>query len=164
MAIQLKPPLAIPSGIWHTVFLGGSIEMGDAPMWQPTVAEWLLAAGWNVLNPRRDDWNSSWTQSADNPEFANQVNWELSALERANFSLMYFAPGTKSPISLLEMGLFGRQKRMFVVCPDGFYRKGNVDIVCRRYKIEQFGTMKRALQALPPRVGIIPPPVDTFTF
>jgi len=63
--------------------------------------------------------------------------------------IMYFESNTQSPISLLELGLFGRRvpvrdtrrrstHRMVVCCPDGFWRKGNVDIVCNRYGIQQF--------------------------
>jgi hypothetical protein len=54
---------------------------------------------------------------------------------------MYFCPDSKSPISLLELGLF-KDKSIFVVCPAGFYRNGNVDIVCDRYDIPVFGDME----------------------
>ena len=47
-------------------------------------------------------------QEADEPEFRRQVEWELGALESADVIVMYFAPGTQSPISLLEMGLHAR--------------------------------------------------------
>jgi hypothetical protein len=46
---------------------------------------------------------------------------------------MYFVPGTISPISLMELGLFAN--KCVVYCPEGFERKGNVDIVCQRYNI-----------------------------
>lgn len=58
---------------------------------------------------------------------------------------MYFSPNTKSPISLLELGLFARSGKVRVVCPEGFWRKGNVDIVCQYYNIplyENFETLK----------------------
>ena len=48
---------------------------------------------------------------------------------------MYFDPKTKSPISLLELGLFAKSGKLVVCCPDGFWKKGNVDIVCQRYKV-----------------------------
>jgi len=66
------------------------------------------------------------------------VEWELSAQEAAD--LMYFAPDTRAPITLLELGLFAK-KRLFVCCPDGYWRKGNVDVVCRRYGIRQVGSL-----------------------
>ena len=90
-----------------------------------------------ILNPRRDDWDSTWLQEIDNPKFREQVMWELDALEEADIIVMYFDPNTKSPISLLELGLFARSKKLIVYCPDGFWRKGNVDIVCRKYGVIQ---------------------------
>jgi hypothetical protein len=49
---------------------------------------------------------------------------------------MYFQPGTQYPISLLELGLAcAGRNRVFVCCPDGFYRKGNIDIMCETYNV-----------------------------
>jgi hypothetical protein len=50
---------------------------------------------------------------------------------------MYFDPATKSPISLLELGLFAKTGKLIVCCSEGFWRKGNVDIVCKRYGVMQ---------------------------
>lgn len=58
-------------------------------------------------------------------------------------------PGSQRPISLLELGLYARTKKLLVVCPDGFWRKGNVDIVAERYHIDTYPTvapMSRALR------------------
>ncbi len=45
------------------VFLGGSIEMGKAIDWQTEYANRLKNVdNLTVLNPRRDDWDSSWIQ------------------------------------------------------------------------------------------------------
>jgi hypothetical protein len=71
------------------------------------------------------------------------VEWELDALDAADVVLMYFAPETKSPITLLEMGIHAVQNpaKMIVCCPEGFWRKGNVDIVCSRYNVVQVETL-----------------------
>jgi hypothetical protein len=50
---------------------------------------------------------------------------------------MVFDPKTMSPISLLELGLQSKSNKMVVMCPEGFWRKGNVDIVCEKYNIKQ---------------------------
>lgn len=118
-----------------SVFLAGSIEMGKAENWQEEATNTFNLSGWDVLNPRRDDWDSSWAQDFENPQFYQQVNWELNALEHADLIVMYFDPNTKSPISLLELGLFARSNKLKVICPEGFWRKGNVDIVCNYYNI-----------------------------
>jgi hypothetical protein len=132
-----KPPhnIAHRNTIMKSVFLAGSIEMGKAEDWQTNLANYFNDNNWNVFNPRRDDWDSSWTQDFENPQFYQQVNWELNALEQSDLIIMYFAPGTQSPISLLEMGLYASSGKLHVVCPDGFWRKGNVEIVCNYYNI-----------------------------
>ena len=130
------------------LFLCGSIEMGKAENWQQRMERELADVGGTILNPRRDDWDSSWVQTISNPKFHEQVWWELEAQEDADLIVCYFDPNTKSPITLLELGLFGRFTSMRVCCPQGFWRKGNVDIVCCRYKIPQVET----LDALIPEV------------
>ena len=120
----------------RSVFLAGSIEMGQAEPWQSEVEHALRDLDVVILNPRRADWDASWKQTVEDPQFRAQVEWELAALELAALVLMYFAPGTKSPITLLELGLFARSGKLVVCCPEGYWRKGNVDIVCARYAAE----------------------------
>lgn len=125
-----------------SVFLAGSIEMGQAEDWQKDVSEFLLKKwNYNIFNPRRADWDSSWVQSYTNPQFSQQVQWELNALDKADQIVMYFDPKTKSPISLLELGLYANSKKLIVICPDGFYRKGNVEVVCSLYDVPLFNTI-----------------------
>ena len=131
-----------------TVFLAGSIEMGNAFKYQDIAAATLLSKGYIVLNPRRDDWDSSWVQSIDNPQFKEQVTWELLGLEMSDIIVMFFDPNTKSPISLLELGLFARSGKLKVVCEDGFWRKGNVDIVCEKYNVPIFENLDELLKSL----------------
>jgi nucleoside 2-deoxyribosyltransferase len=133
-----------------SIFLAGSIEMGTAENWQEKVGNFLLATEkWNVFDPRRKDWDSSWIQSYSNPQFSQQVHWEINALEKADLIIMYLDPATKSPISLLELGLFaGQKKNMKVVCPDGFWRKGNVEVVCSLYDVPLFNSLEELYKEL----------------
>jgi hypothetical protein len=119
----------------RSVFLAGSIEMGRAENWQSAVALALADEDVFILNPRREDWDASWRQSMDEPRFVEQVEWELAAQERAAVIAMYFAPSTHAPISLLELGLAARSGKLLVCCPEGYWRKGNVEVVCRRYGV-----------------------------
>jgi len=132
------------------VFLAGSIEMGKAVNWQAETGKLLSSAGFNVLNPRRDDWDSSWEQSIENEQFEQQVRWELMGLERAEVVIVHFDPDTKSPITLLELGLLSQRKpsRTFVSCAPGFWRRGNVEIICDRYKVELFESLTDATGAV----------------
>ena len=133
---------------YTSVFLGGSIEMGLAEDWQRKIINELQGQPIIFFNPRRSDWNSSWEQKSTNKPFKEQVVWELEALEVADVIIMYFDPNTKSPISLLELGLHAKEQKMIVVCPEGFWRKGNVDIVCEMYKIKQVESIDKLIELM----------------
>jgi hypothetical protein len=136
MARILKPPAppALTPGE-RSVFLAGSIEMGRAEPWQAAVEQALSAEEVAILNPRRDEWDASWEQSIHNPQFRDQVVWELAGQEAATVIAMYFAPATKAPITLLELGLFARSGKVVACCPAGYWRRGNVEVVCARYGV-----------------------------
>jgi hypothetical protein len=142
------------------IFLAGSIEMGRARMWQDECIKLMQQAFEAeytnleivVLNPRRKDWDSSWVQQKENTLFHEQVSWELDGLEKADCIIYYFQNGTISPITLLELGLHARNNKALVICETGFHRKGNVDIVCERYGIAQFGTLEATVGALAERI------------
>ena len=142
-AIEVQAPnKLIKKDGYVSVFLAGSIEMGKAVDFQRMIIEQTEHIPYIFYNPRRDDWNSDWKQEKDNNDFRQQVEWELDALEAADVILMYFDPKTISPISLLELGIFSHSKKMIVCCPEGYFRKGNIDIVCEKYGIRQVDTLE----------------------
>lgn len=153
MAIEIQAPKTLLP-FTHTdhflkIFAGGSIEMGKAKHWQKQLVKAFKDyKNVAIFNPRRDDWNSSWKQTKNNKEFRKQVEWEIEALENSDIIIIYFDPGTISPISLLELGLFGSRTnhKCQVICPTGFWRKGNVDIVCEKFNIMQHKTLKGAIE------------------
>ena len=143
---EVKPPT--PLGIYsYSIFLAGSIAQGKAGDWQKETTQKFTDLDLFVLNPRRDDWDSSWKQHKDFPPFREQVTWELDAQQMANHILMYFDPETKAPISLLELGLFAATGKLTVCCPEGFWRKGNVDLVCERHNIPQVPDLSALAEA-----------------
>lgn len=148
MATIYKPPAQLPPFSSRlSVFLAGSIEMGSAPDWQADLERSLADIEIDIYNPRRDDWDPTWVQSADNPVFRKQVEWELDGIAKADLVVMYLAPSTIAPISLLELGFlsglgFYALTNTVVCCPEGFHRKGNVDIVCDRYGIPQVSSLE----------------------
>ena len=144
------------------VFMAGSIDMGSAKAWASDVIEKLkLAKGLEhdviIMNPRRDDWDGSWTQEQANPQFNEQVNWELSNIEESDIVFFHILPDSKSPITLMELGFCAGNYRIndvIVCCPEGFYRKGNVDIISTRSRFQQFETLDSAIGALITRINI----------
>ena len=146
----LKAPQFVNNKL-ATIFLAGSIEMGVAENWQAKAERLLADSHYVILNPRRDDWDSTWEQKISNPKFYEQVTWELQGIEDSEYILMYFDPSTKSPITLLELGLIAgiSPEKLIVVCPEGFWRKGNVDIICDRYRITTSETIEDAIHKIP---------------
>lgn len=137
--IEVKAPARAHGKL--SVFLAGSIEQDTAARWQEIVVEKLKDEDILIFNPRRDNWDASLSNEMSNPVFDEQVSWELEHLNKAKVILMYFDPSTKSPITLLELGLYADTGKVIVCCPPGFWRKGNVDIVCREYGIKQVDTL-----------------------
>ena len=155
MAIVSKPPDPVPEvPNARYVFLAGSIDMGVAEDWQ-AVFEAALADREDlvILNPRREQWDSSWQQALSDARFVGQVEWELAGIERADVVAMYLHPATKAPVSLLELGLVAQQGKLVVLCPEGYHRKGNVDVVCRRYGVEQADSFDDLVARVRRRLG-----------
>jgi hypothetical protein len=137
-APQKTPPLEIGE---FSVFLAGSIDMGSAENWQDRMEKDLVDFDNLVIyNPRRDDWDSSWVQDpTEGTQFHEQVSWELDHIEAADLVVVYFADGSKSPITLLELGIISRMnKHIAIYCTPEFYRYGNVKMVADRYDIPIF--------------------------
>jgi hypothetical protein len=143
----IYPPNPIPL-VGKCIFLAGSIEQNTADNWQEEIIQNIDHQYINILNPRRKDWDSSWKEDILNPNFNEQVNWELQGLERADLIVMYFDPLTKSPVSLLELGLSANSGKIVVCCPAGYWKKGNVDIVCKKYAIPQIDSLTELITYL----------------
>jgi hypothetical protein len=134
-----KAPQKYTSDNKFTIFLGGSIEQGKAEPWGDYLTSKLSTYNFDIriLNPRRDDYDAGQKQSIDNPYFKEQVTWELDGLDRADLIVMYLQPDTLSPISMMEIGLYINtldwNKQMIICCPDGFWRRGNIEILVDRF-------------------------------
>jgi|SRR5579859_913598 len=134
--IEIKAPNRVQGhyNSWLKIFLAGSIEMGKAEAWQARVAADMKDYHVVLLNPRRDDWDNSWVQCIENAQFNEQVTWEQDQIADADIVIFYFDPKTMSPITLMELGFtLGKGcQSVIVCCPEGYERKGNVDIMCAR--------------------------------
>ena len=131
---------------WTTVFLAGTIDNGNSEDWQQSVAGKLAGRDRRYLlyNPRQEEWHPEREGEMD-----YQVRWELEHMEKADYILMVFLPGSQSPITLLELGLHALSGKLLVVCTPGFYRYDNVRITCDRYGVPVFGSLDEAVEALP---------------
>ena len=117
-----------------SVFLAGTIDNGDSLNWQDKVIIELINLGVSceVFNPRREHWNANPTKE----EMEKQIKWEQDHLDKADIIVMVLLDDSKSPISLLELGLYARTKKLIVFCTPSFYRFDNVRLTCEKYNIE----------------------------
>lgn len=141
MLTVIKSPASIDTASGKTVFFGGSIDQGKAVDWQYDLAARIHDLTMTVLNPRRDHWDAGLVQDISDPVFRQQVEWELDALDASDLIIFYFAPGSQSPITLMELGLYAGSGKVVVCCPKGFWRRGNIQIVCRRFNIPLVETL-----------------------
>lgn len=122
------------------IFLGGTIDNGESADWQQELISAVsgieLTRPVHIYNPRREDWPSS----DNHREIDIQINWELDHLEKADLIVMNILADSKSPISLMEIGLFARTNKLIVFCPKTFYRYDNVRVVCQRFGIPLYNT------------------------
>lgn len=142
----------------YTIFLGGSIEMGNCDNWQQKIILDLQNENVILLNPRRDNFDHTQLQSIDNKYFRDQVNWELDGLSNADLIVINLLPGTYSPISLLEIGLFTKidsnNDKMLICCPEGFWRKGNIEIISNRFGINLFQDYNSLLKGIKEKINL----------
>ena len=151
MATIIKPPQKV---IWDnrkSVFLAGTIDNGASVDWQSEVERELSEFDILVLNPRREQWNPDWEQTIENEEFKEQVNWELDGLEQVDHIFIYFAANSKSPITLLELGLHAAKNNVIIVCANEFWRRGNIEVVADKYGIPLFDNLSDGLALLKKR-------------
>lgn len=140
---MLRPHEELPHEISHDksftkVFLAGTIDMGNSRDWQKEIYERFQKAGgrYILFNPRQENWDASRPGEMD-----YQVRWELDHLEEADMIIMYILGTSKSPISLLEMGLHAKGSKMTVICEQDFYRYDNVRITCEYYNVPLYNDL-----------------------
>lgn len=114
------------------VFLAGTIDNGDSTNWQEEVVKgYTERFGDDVIfyNPRRPDWNQYPTN------LTYQIKWEQAHLDGSDLIVMCLLDDSKSPISLLELGLYAQSHKIIVFCNPKFYRYWNVKLTCEKYDI-----------------------------
>ena len=118
-----------------SVFLAGTIDNDNSLNWQDKVIIELINLGvkkLNIYNPRR----KHWIPNPSKEDIEYQIKWEQEHLDKADVIAMVLLDDSKSPISLLEMGLYAKSKKLVVFCTPKFYRWDNVHLTCEKYHIE----------------------------
>lgn len=118
-----------------SVFLAGTIDNGNSLNWQDKTIIELINLGvknLEVYNPRREHWNQNPTKQ----EIENQIRWEQDHLDSADIIAMVLLDDSKSPVSLLELGLYAKSNKLIVFCTPKYCRFDNVRLTCEKYNIE----------------------------
>lgn len=122
-----------------TVFLGGTIDMGNSEDWQAKFTEALKDLPVTILNPRR-------LEGFKPEHLEEQITWELKAQREADVLVYVFLPGSASPVTMLEVGAFGTSyPDTIVCCPDDFYRARNVQRTCDAFNTAWVRTMDETI-------------------
>lgn len=147
---MLRPHEELPEEVaedrsFTRIFLAGTIDMGNSRDWQMELYDRFSAMDgrYILFNPRQENWDASRPGEMD-----YQVRWELDHLEEADMIVMYILGTSKSPISLLEMGLHARGGRMHVICEPDFYRYDNVRITCEYYGVPLYESIEEWMVTL----------------
>ena len=111
----------LDEAVYQKIFLAGTIDMGKSVDWQKATCDWFRAL----------------------PE-----GRYLEHLEKADLIIMNILASSKSPITLLEMGLFMRSGKLRVICEPGFYRYDNVRLTCARYGVPLYQNMDDFLKTM----------------
>lgn len=141
--IEVQPRMDEPSeadvkaGGYATIFLAGTIDMGNSEDWQAGLVRTFSSndGRYILYNPRR----STFTNTPEEMEY--QVGWELDHLEKSQTIIMNILGSSKSPVTLLEMGLFMRSGKLLVACEPDYYRHSNVRITCAKYNVPLYDSL-----------------------
>ena len=147
---MLRPHEELPQNIakdrsFTKIFLAGTIDLGNSRDWQKEIYERFVGMDgrYILFNPRQENWDASRPGEMD-----YQVRWELDHLEEADMIIMYILGSSKSPISLLEMGIHAKGGKMSVICEKDFYRYDNVRITCDYYGVPLYENLDSFLETL----------------
>ncbi|KAI0483958.1 hypothetical protein GGR56DRAFT_1530 [Xylariaceae sp. FL0804] len=148
-------PSEEPSRGVKSIFLAGSTSMRNETDWREVLSSSLSALPITIYNPARSDWDSSWREEFDFAPYREQVLWELDKQAVADVVVVYFHPATQAVISLLELGLSARLAgKVIAVCPRGYWKRGNVQIVCHKYGIEMLDDIDELPGAVEKKLAI----------
>ncbi|TYA78616.1 nucleoside 2-deoxyribosyltransferase domain-containing protein [Seonamhaeicola marinus] len=122
------------------VFLAGSIDLNLDGNWREQVIN-LIGDKVHFIDP-----TISGHDAMNDLQMESHINWELDMLDLADKVFLNFLEESKSPISLVELGMYTRTSKLIVVCPNAFYKSRYIKTLCKKYKIPLFTTLDAAVR------------------
>lgn len=124
-----------------SIFLAGTTAAVDNVDWRERLIASLSDHPITIFNPSRPDWDSTWREDISFDPYREQVLWELDKQAKADLVVVFFHPATVAPISLLEFGLSAQiPGQVIAIAPEGYSKRGNVQIVCQKFGIKFLDT------------------------
>lgn len=124
-----------------TVFLAGTIDCDNGSEdWQHKLCDMAEADDSNgraltIYNPRRKEFTDNSSSAV-----RKQIKWEHEHMDDVDLIVMNLLDNSKSPISLMEIGMYAESGKLVVFCTDKFYRYDNVEMVCKKYNVPLHNT------------------------
>ncbi len=124
-----RPPAPVPAeALRNSLFIAGGIT--GAPDWQTPFIDALAGTNLNLLNPRRETYNS-----LDPNALREQIRWEHEGLRNSSAISFWFPAQAPCLITLYELGSWshwrdgdGNAKPLFVGAHPDYVRLENVQI------------------------------------
>lgn len=144
-----------PRGV-KSIFLAGTTTKVDPADWRETLSSSLSKYPITIYNPYRADWDNTWREDVNFAPYREQVLWELDKQTKADLLVVYFHPAMQAPISLLEFGLSaGIPGKVIVVCPEGYSKRANVQIVSQKLKVELLDDIENLEGAIIQKLSLV---------
>ena len=120
----------------NSIFIGGTIDDGKSRDFQQDVVKTLscLPDKYILFNPRDSEWDLTCKQSDSEPRFRKQVDWEQDGLLYSSLIFMYFMGGSRSIISMSELGQYCNSGKLIVSADPDNFKRGNIEVLARRNK------------------------------
>lgn len=117
------------------LFLAGSMDLDKVLSWRQEFINCFFET-YHFLDP-----TNKLHGSLTNTQMKSHILWELEALELADIVVLNLLPKAKSPISLVELGLYAKSGKLIVICPENFYQKRYVKTLCEYYKVPLYSSL-----------------------
>ena len=117
-----------PSGA--KIFLAGSIDCDNDEHWRKQITEhikteWFEQTENNesitIYSPRRED---GWSFDLEN----EQAAWDISMMNNADYIILHLTGESLSPVSLLELGTFSSNPKLYFSVNDDYVRKNIAEL------------------------------------
>lgn len=86
--------------------------------------------------------------------FNGQVNWEVDGIDEADVVFIFIDPATKSIVTFGEFYYIlgqlkaGVHRDVIIVCPHGYWRRGNIEVMCNRFGLKLHETLEEGIEVL----------------